>query len=118
MGDGFMASFGSAVAAVECAMALQRRLAERNTSADQPIRIRIGMSAGEPIAEDGDLYGSAVNAAARIGAEAEGDQIVVSDVVRQLVAGKGFDFEDLGPVELRGIDEPMRLFEVRWASPA
>ena len=118
MGDGFMASFGSAVAAVECAMALQRRFAQRNTSADQPIRIRIGMSAGEPIAEDGDLYGSAVNAAARIGAVAEADRIVVSDVVRQLVAGKGFEFDDLGPVELRGIDEPMPLYEGRWASLA
>ena len=114
-GDGFMASFGSAIAAIECSIALQGRFAGRNASADEGIRIRIGMSAGEPIAEGDDLFGSVVNAAARIGASAGGAEIYVSDVVRQLVAGKGFDFVDLGTVELRGFDEPQRIYEVRWA---
>lgn len=117
-GDGFMASFGSAIGAVECSIALQRRLAERNESGDQRIPIRIGMSAGEPIAEDDDLFGTVVNAAARIGAHAGAGEILVSDVVRQLVAGKGFDFADLGAVQLRGFDEPQNLYEVRWASPS
>jgi class 3 adenylate cyclase len=117
MGDGFMASFGSAIAAVECAIEIQRRLAAHNASTDHPILIRVGMSAGEPIAEDDDLFGTAVIAAARIGAGARGGEIHVSDVVRQLVAGKGFDFADRGNVELRGFDEPQRLFEVHWASP-
>ena len=114
MGDGFMASFGSAIAAVKCAIDLQRRLADHNETADQPILIRIGMSAGEPIAEDDDLFGTAVIAAARIGAQAGGGEIHVSDVVRQLVVGKGFDFVDRGEVALRGFDEPQRLHEVRW----
>jgi class 3 adenylate cyclase len=115
MGDGFMASFGSAIAAMQCAIELQRRFGKRNATSDRPIRIRVGMSAGEPIAEDDDLFGTAVIAAARIGARADGGDIHVSDVVRQLVAGKGFDFTDLGLVELRGFDEPQRLFAVRWA---
>ncbi len=116
MGDGFMASFGSAIAAVECAIDLQRRFSEHNVSAEHPMLIRIGMSAGEPIAEDDDLFGTAVIAAARIGAQAEGGEIQVSDVVRQLVAGKGFEFSDVGAIELRGFDEPQHLYRVGWAS--
>lgn len=115
MGDGFMTSFGSAIGAVECAIALQRRFAEFNRSADHPVLIRVGMSAGEPIAEDDDLFGEVVNAAARIGAQANGGEILVADVVRQLVAGKGFTFNDRGEATLRGFDEPYRIFEVSWA---
>jgi class 3 adenylate cyclase len=114
MGDGFMASFGSATAALACAIALQLRLAAHNKSASQPILLRVGMNAGEPIAEDDDLFGTAVIAAARIGAQAHGGEILVSDVVRQLVAGKGFTFVDRGEVHLQGLDDPMRLHEVRW----
>ena len=72
------------------------------------------MNAGEPISENDDLFGTAVIAAARIGAQAHGGQILVSDVVRQLVAGKGFLFADRGEVHLPGFDDPMRLHEVRW----
>lgn len=114
LGDGFMASFGSAVAAVECAIALQQRFASANDTAEHPIQLRIGISAGEPIAEGDDLYGTAVIAASRIGDRAGSGEIHASDVVRQLVAGKGFTFVDLGEVELRGLDEGHRLYEVRW----
>ena len=114
MGDGFMASFGSAIAAVACAIKLQLRLAAQNESANQPIVIRVGINAGEPIAEDDDLFGTTVIAAARIGAQARGGEILVSDVVRQLVAGKGFSFTDRGEAVLQGFDDPMRLHEVRW----
>ena len=114
MGDGFMASFGSAIGAVACAIALQLRFAVHNDSAGQQLLIRVGMNAGEPISEDDDLFGTAVIAAARIGAQAHGGQILVSDVVRQLVAGKGFSFTDRGEVHLQGFDDPMRLHEVRW----
>jgi class 3 adenylate cyclase/pimeloyl-ACP methyl ester carboxylesterase len=113
-GDGFMASFGSAIAAVACAIKLQLRFAAQNESASQPILIRVGINAGEPIAEDEDLFGTTVIAAARIGAEAHGGEILVADVVRQLVAGKGFSFADRGEVLLRGFDDPIRLHEVRW----
>jgi adenylate cyclase len=74
----------------------------------------VGLNAGEPIEEDGDLFGSSVIAASRICGQASGGEIVVSDVVRQLVAGKGFAFADRGAVALRGFDEGVRLWEVRW----
>ena len=121
MGDGFMASFSSATAALECAVALQRSFEARNERADQTesLRIRIGLNAGEPIAEDdpggrADLFGTAVNMAARIASEAKGGEILASNVVRELVAGKGFLFSDRGETELRGFEEPVRVYEVRW----
>jgi class 3 adenylate cyclase len=119
MGDGFMASFSSATKALECAIAIQQAFAERNKSADEPIKVRIGLNAGEPIAEDdpggrGDLFGTAVNLAARIAAKAEGAEILASNVVRELVAGKEFLFADRGETELRGFEDPVRLYELRW----
>jgi len=84
------------------------------SSAGETIRVRIGLNAGEPVAENDDLFGTAVIAAARIAALAEGGEILVSDVVRQLVAGKGFLFADRGEAALRGFEEPVRLYEVRW----
>ncbi len=119
MGDGFMASFSSAAKALECAIAIQGAFAERNESAEEAIKVRIGLNAGEPIAEDdpggrGDLFGTAVNMAARIAAKADAGEILASNVVRELVAGKEFLFNDRGDTELRGFEDPVRLFEVRW----
>ena len=114
MGDGFMASFSSATRALECAIAMQRAFAQHNESAEEPVQVRIGLNAGEPIAEDEDLFGTAVILAARIAARTEGGEILASDVVRQLVAGKGFLFSDRGDVVLRGFEDPVRLYEVRW----
>jgi class 3 adenylate cyclase len=114
MGDGFMTSFASATKALDCAIAMQRAFAAQNESAEEPIMVRIGLNAGEPIAEDEDLFGTAVNLAARIAAEAEAGTILASDVVRQLVAGKDFLFADRGEASLKGFDEPVRLYEVRW----
>jgi class 3 adenylate cyclase len=118
LGDGFMASFSSATRALESAIAMQRAFAEYNAGVGAqglaPLYVRIGLNAGEPIAEDEDLFGTAVIVAARIAAKAEGGEILASDVVRQLVAGKGFLFSDRGDVVLRGFEDPVRLYEVRW----
>ncbi len=114
IGDGFMASFSSATKALECAIAMQRAFAQHNESAAEPIMVRVGLNAGEPIAEDEDLFGTAVNEAARITAAAKGGEILVSNVVRQLVKGKDFLFADIGERQLKGFDEPVRLYEVRW----
>jgi class 3 adenylate cyclase len=119
MGDGFMASFSSATKALECAISMQRALVEHNRSVEEPINVRIGLNAGEPIAEDdpggrGDLFGTAVNVAARIAAKAAGQEILASNVVRELVAGKGFLFNDRGDTELRGYEDPVRVYEVSW----
>jgi len=132
MGDGFMASFGSVTKAVECAIALQRAMEERNrgVGAQQPatgiansagglagaapLRVRCGLNAGEPIAEEGDLFGATVILAARIAAKAEGGDILVADTVRGLCSGKGFLFSDRGEFVAKGFEEPVRVYEVRW----
>ena len=117
-GDGFMASFPSATRALDCAVAIQQAFAsynaERGTDA---IRVRIGLNAGEPVAEDQDLFGTAVQAAARIAARARPGQILVADVVRQLAAGKAFRFVRLGHFQLKGFHERFRLFELAWQTP-
>ena len=65
---------------------------------------------------ESDLFGSSVIAAARIAAHAKGRQVLVSDVVRQLVAGKGFHFTDAGEHLLKGMQEPTRVWEFDWAA--
>jgi class 3 adenylate cyclase len=111
MGDGFMASFGSVTKAVECAIALQRAFAERE---GEPLSVRVGLNAGEPIEEDGDLFGATVILASRIAAKAEGGEILVADTVRGLCSGKGFLFVDRGEFVAKGIEEPVRVYEVSW----
>jgi class 3 adenylate cyclase len=118
LGDGFMASFSSATRALECAIAMQRAFAEHNESAEEPLRVRIGLNAGEPIAEEKDLFGMTVIVAARIAAKAEGGEILAANVVRELAAGKGFLFADRGEVALRGFEDLVRLYEVRWREAA
>jgi class 3 adenylate cyclase len=111
LGDGFLLSFGSAARALACAVEIQRRTRRLN----EALHVRIGVNAGEPLAEDGDLFGTAVNLAARIAAVAEPDSVLVSDVVRQLVAGKRLEFASRGEVTLRGFQQPVALYELRWA---
>jgi adenylate cyclase len=72
---------------------------------DKPLGVRIGLNAGEPIAEEEDLFGTAVIRAARIAAMAQGDEILVANVVRDLAEDKGFLFADRGDVALRGFDK-------------
>jgi class 3 adenylate cyclase/pimeloyl-ACP methyl ester carboxylesterase len=113
-GDGIMASFPFASRALECAVRIQRAFAAHNESTDEPIRVRIGLNAGEPVAEDEDLFGTAVQVAARICAHAEPCQILASNVVQELAAGKGFAFSDQGEAALKGLDKPVHLYEVGW----
>ena len=113
-GDGIMASFPSASRALECAVAIQRAVAARAPDPDALLGVHIGVNAGEPVAEEEDLFGTAVQLARRVCDQADGGEILASDVVRQLVAGKGFLFADRGDVALRGFEDPVRLYEVRW----
>jgi class 3 adenylate cyclase/pimeloyl-ACP methyl ester carboxylesterase len=117
LGDGFMASFVSATSALECAMALQRGFeahARGVGAGSESFRVRVGINAGEPIAEDGDIFGIPVIAASRVAHEAIGGQVFVANVVRELVQGKGFPFEDRGERKLQGFDEPVHIWELRW----
>jgi class 3 adenylate cyclase len=113
MGDGFMASFGSVTRAVECAIALQRAFAERE---GEPLSVRVGLNAGEPIEEEGDLFGATVILASRIAAKAGAGEVLVSDNVRSLSAGKGFLFADRGEFVAKGFEDPVRVYEVNWRS--
>jgi class 3 adenylate cyclase len=115
-GDGIMASFVSASGAVECAIAIQRALAAHNQqSPDHAICVGIGISAGEPVMEDKDLFGAAVQLAKRICDQADAGAVLVANVVRELCIGKKpFLFADRGDVALRGFEDPVRLYEVRW----
>jgi class 3 adenylate cyclase/pimeloyl-ACP methyl ester carboxylesterase len=113
MGDGFMASFGSVTKAVECAVALQRAFADRE---GEPLSVRVGLNAGEPIEEDGDLFGATVILASRIAAKADGGEILVADTVRGLCSGKGFLFADRGEFIAKGFEEPVRVYEVSGGS--
>ncbi len=114
MGDAFVVSFTSATKALECAAALQRAFAQHAEAGGEPLRVRVGVNAGEPIAENDDLFGAAVIIASRLADEANSGQIVVADVVRQLVAGKDFLFSDRGESALKGIQAPIRTWELLW----
>jgi class 3 adenylate cyclase/pimeloyl-ACP methyl ester carboxylesterase len=114
-GDGIMASFPLASAAIEAAVSIQRGVdAHGAQPAGTPLRVRVGLNAGEPVAEGSDLFGTSVQLARRVCDAAEPGAIVVTDVVRQLAAGKGFLFSDTGDVALKGFEEPVRLFTVSW----
>ncbi len=114
MGDGFMASFTSASSALYAAIAMQQAISTHFAASETPIRIRIGINAGEPIATNDDLHGTAVIQAARIMSHADGGEILVSDIVRDLLAGKDYLFSHKGEFDLKGFEEAVRLFEVRW----
>ena len=115
-GDGFMVSFISASGAVDCAISIQGAIASHNeeTSEDYPLRVRIGLHAGEPVTDGGDLFGVAVQLAARICDRAESDQILVGGVIKELCTGNTFEFTDRGAAELKGFETPVQLFEVPW----
>jgi class 3 adenylate cyclase len=112
-GDGIMASFTSVMDAVRCAVEIQSGVAERNREAADPLRLRVGVSCGEPVTEEGDLFGTAVELAARLCAHGYAGGILVSSAVREVCLGKGFAFEDMGVAEMKGFDEPVRLYGVR-----
>ena len=117
MGDGFMLSFPSAGRGVACAVAVQRELAQHNSEyPETPLEVRIGLSVGEPVREEQDLYGKSVIQASRISAKAEGGQVLVSQIVRELAASAGqFTFREMGEFDLKGISGPQRLYEVLWS---
>jgi class 3 adenylate cyclase/pimeloyl-ACP methyl ester carboxylesterase len=113
-GDGFMVSFGSITAALDCAIALQRAFAERNAEAGEPLQVRVGLNAGEPVADAGDLFGSTVILAARIAALADAGEILMPEALRHLLSGKTYEYADRGGVVLKGFEDAVRLYEVRW----
>lgn len=114
-GDGLMACFPLVSGALDCAIALQRAVAAHNEeNPTGQIGVRVGMNAGEPIAEEDDLFGTAVQLARRICDHGEAGHILVSDLVQGLASGREFRFTDQSEAELKGFDTPVRLYEVAW----
>ena len=118
-GDGIMASFMSAAAAVRCATQIQRDLAKHGEAQREgAIKVRIGAAAGEPVEHHHDLFGCTVQLAARLCSHAQPKQILVSNVVAELCMGKGLTFRALGEVPLKGFDHPVQVHAVEWPSQA
>ena len=115
MGDGMLAEFGSVVDSVECAVSLQRGLAERNASVPEAerIQVRIGINLGEVIVEGEDRYGDGVNIAARLQQLAAPGGICVSGKVAREVDKKlAFGFEPMGEQKVKNISEPVQAYRV------
>jgi hypothetical protein len=113
-GDGIMAAFASAAQAVGAAIKIQRTLREAEDAELGELHVRIGVAAGEPVTEQDDLFGSAVQQAARLCAHAEPDCIIVSIGIHDLCRGKDIQFSSGDPIALKGFDEPIGHFEVNW----
>jgi class 3 adenylate cyclase/ubiquinone/menaquinone biosynthesis C-methylase UbiE len=114
-GDGLMAVFDSATAAVACAGEMQRVVERDNHRHGRQLAVRIGLSIGEATLDAGDYFGTPVVEAARLCATAEGGQILAKDVVRVLVGSRAD--QSFAPAELmslKGLPEPLAVCEVRW----
>jgi DNA-binding NarL/FixJ family response regulator len=112
-GDGLMVSFGSAAAAVRCAIAMQR------ACEGQGWGLRVGLDAGEPVAEDGDLYGRPVTVASRLCDAADDGEILVSETVRAVAAGRVPEpIRPRGTLRLKGITERVAIAQVQWRDDA
>ena len=116
-GDGFMLAFQSARKALQCAIETQKAFAERAESSDVPIRVRMGLHTGEMIKEGDDFFGKHVILAARIAGQADGGEILVSSLLRELTASGGdIEFGDGRQVELKGLAGVQEMFPVSWQS--
>jgi DNA-binding winged helix-turn-helix (wHTH) protein/pimeloyl-ACP methyl ester carboxylesterase len=112
-GRGIGATFYSASRAVGCALHIQHSISKRNAvNLEDAVKVRIGLNPGERIGGGSLLYNASAQMARQICELAEPGQVVVSDVVRQLVTGKGFKFEAVGPKTLQGLDEPVALYKL------
>lgn len=109
-GDGAMASFPSVSAALRAALDVQRAAA--SVTVGQVLQLRIGINAGEPVADGRDLFGTVVQMAARLCDAAQPGEVLVSNVVRELAAGKGFTLVPAGDRDLKGFTDPVRAWRL------
>jgi class 3 adenylate cyclase len=106
VGDGFLAAFDGPARGIRCACAI------RDAVRSLGVAVRAGLHAGECVLIEGKIGGIAVHTGARVAAEAEPDEVLVSSTVRDLVAGSGILFEDRGSRELKGVPGEWRLYAV------
>jgi adenylate cyclase len=115
MGDGLLAEFGSVVDAVECAVAIQSAMPERNIDVEpgREILLRMGINLGDIIVEGSDIYGDGVNIAARLEGLADPGGICISSMVHHNVKSKlDLAFNDLGPQQVKNIAEPVHAYKI------
>lgn len=114
-GDGIMASFVSVADSVSSAIDMQKGISDYNqTNPEMKLFVRIGLSAGEPVEENQDLFGTSVQLAARICNHADAEEILLAHTVQELCAGKGFEFANPYEVKLKGFDAPTKIGSVIW----
>jgi class 3 adenylate cyclase len=113
-GDGIMAAFDEVANAVRAAADIQRHFSVYNADAVENLRIRIGIHAGEPVANNNDLFGATVQLASRLCNEAEADGIIVSGLVRDLCKENALRFVSLGERRLKGFAEQTPVFRFEW----
>lgn len=117
-GDGILASFDDVGDALRCALAINAAFEQRSADGgDPPLRVRIGMDAGEPVDRNNDLFGTAVNMASRVCDEALAGHVLVSETVRDSGEQHGFVFDAGAARQLKGFSEPVNLFQVSAAPP-
>ena len=114
-GDGIMASFESVPNAARCACAIQNAFSKHNASnPDSTMQLRIGLSVGEPVEEHGDLFGTAVQLAARLCSLAKPEQILLADSAYDHLKGSELPLVSLGEVMAKGFDSPTRVHALDW----
>ena len=115
LGDGLMAVFSSASAALACGVAMQQAVERDNRGREHSVGLRVGLGGGEVVHEDGDYFGDPVIEAARLCAACDPGQILAADVVR-LMAGRRsrLDYRSLGELPLKGLRDPVATVEVVW----
>jgi class 3 adenylate cyclase len=119
LGDGLMVAFTSPSRALSCAVGMQQAVEHYNRRAPDPLGVRIGVSAGEAVEEDGDYFGDPVVEAARLCAAASGGQVLAADIVRVLVGRNASqELRPVGELELKGLSEPVAAVEVLWEPDA
>jgi adenylate cyclase len=112
-GDGIMASFATVANSIGASLAMMKNIDLFNSGdRDIVLKIRIGINAGSPIKEDGDLFGTTVQIASRLCDKAEDGGIAVSNLVRELSAGVAAEFQTLGEMDLKGINELVSVYRV------
>lgn len=112
-GDGIMASFADATAAATCACTIQQALSAFNRDSGEPLLVRIGIHAGEPVEDSNDLFGATVQIAARICQAAKAESIFVSEMVGGLL-DSSLRLSAVGSQRLKGLAAPIGLYEVAW----
>src|SRR5437899_726994 len=118
LGDGLMVVFDGVASALDAAVAMQQAITAR-PSESEPLSIKIGVAVGDAEVDDDDYFGLPVVEAARLCAKAQGGEILTTEFVRMLAKSRSdVQLESVGALELKGLDEPVETYRVRWAPAA